>query len=135
MYVFHWGRHWVSLELLIWLAAAGFGWVVSLHQIVQARLDLEDIERFSLNGAKLVVARGTVRREVFRHFQQVLFLTVGIAVLVAPLPEPLKRPPPETMLGHILAYCLILAAASVGVNTFLDAADRTKAIREVDKRG
>lgn len=135
MYVFHWGRHWVSIEILIWLGAAAFGWVVSLVQIIQARLDLQDVQTYSINGAKHVIAKGNLRREVFRHFQQILFLVVGIAVVVTPLPAPLKHPPPETALSHVLASCLILAAASVGVNTFLDASDRRRALEEVAKRG
>lgn len=100
----------------IWLLSSGGGLLFTLVAFVDAwRL------RNVLNGARRLVARGNVRREVLRVIVQTLLLVVIIPGLFIDRPVTLSLP----------ILCLIAVPPVLLLNTIWDAYDRHRVVRLV----
>ena len=97
------------IPALIWTSLALIGLMLSVYMLYQAGADAYAIRHIA-NGRRLL-ARGHVRRELFRVILQVAWVIVGVAALLS--------------VGGALVLVILLATPGiVALNTALDIRQR-----------
>lgn len=113
---------------LLWtlIAAVGLNWAV--RNWLLARKDAAYQKKHGLNGAREVIVRGTLRREMFRVVIHVLFILVGILSILG-------------LTGNYVTWAFrvafLTAALLLAVVSIMESRDRDELdfeIREREKR-
>lgn len=127
----------ITIELLIWLAAALGGLVISILALREAQSDQKYLQESGFNGVRGIVARNAIRREGLRLTAQVMSSAIGLMALFSPAPEPR---PARTVAGTVFAVLLIAYSCIFTINSALDRRMRHKlhtaiAARDVSLHG
>lgn len=104
----------VSLLELVWLVIAAIGVWTAAHNGLEALRDFQALG--SKSNGRRVIAVGNLRREVVRVLIHLSYLLIGL--LAASIPS---QPTAEF---PVVAIVLIMAAAGMTLNSYLDRRDR-----------
>lgn len=121
----------VTIELILWLLICFSGIGIGVLALREAQSDKKYLTDSGFNGVRLIIANGTIRREMLRLVPQLMFTIIGLMALFSPPPE---DPPPRTIASIIFAYLLIGAAAVLTTNSWMDRRMRRKLHLAIDKR-
>ena len=107
--------HASGLEL-IWLALSGSGLVLAFLNGLEAVRDWQALGG-KINGRR-AIAVGNLRREIVRGLIQLAWVLIGLLAAAAP-----SSGPPSPM-GAVISVVLVLSAAGMTLNSYLDRRDR-----------
>jgi hypothetical protein len=112
----------------VWSAVALVGFMLNAWALWDAYGDRAALRRRRLNGARLIVANGNVRREWFRVFKQGCFLAIGAFFA---LTRPAGPPQPLSAAGVVLVAGLLAAIVSMVVASAFDRAERARLLERL----
>ena len=124
------GAETVTWPEALWSLIGLAGFLLNAWALWDAYGDRAALLRSKRNGARLIVASGNVRREVFRVFAQACFLLVGAFALTQPPVDPAR---PTTATGVLLALALIAAEVSMVVAAAFDRAERMRLLERLGR--
>lgn len=106
-----------------WTLTALLCLMVATWGLLDAWWDRQALILAKLNGGRMIVANGAVRREWARAFHLVVFIAIGVFAGLAPPANPNN---PITTAGLVIATGLILVELMVATATILDRVERVR---------
>lgn len=117
---------------IVWTSVALVGVLINCTAAVDAWRDLRALHALGLNGAREIVARGNIRRELLRIFKQGCFLFVGAYFMWLPPATPATATRPNAG-GIVLVVGLLLASISMDLGALIDRRERIRLIEYINR--